>query len=102
MTPPQSAPPQKTPHHSFFMDRQRSKSPGDARPISTAAVGNNPVAASAISNSLLAIEGSSGVSNAPKLLRPFPRRGGEKTNRRSIEDWEIPYHKVEFKDQIGK
>jgi B-Raf proto-oncogene serine/threonine-protein kinase len=48
------------------------------------------------SASLLTVEGGGAGS------KEFTRRGGEKYNkRRSIEDWEISYDKVIFKEQIG-
>ncbi|KAI1715426.1 protein tyrosine kinase domain-containing protein [Ditylenchus destructor] len=99
LTPPQSAPPQKSSHHTFFVDqRMRSKSPGDTRSINT-------TNSQAPSSSGSASGSKSDLANTENVKTPseFQRRGGEKYNkRRSIEDWEIPNDQVTFKEQIGK
>jgi len=83
--------------------RMRSKSPGDARSFNSS-VGTSATSA-ALSSSTLAIVGSSGSSqkneNTNSLHSLANRRGGERSKRRSIEDWEINHDKVVFKEQIG-
>uniref|UniRef100_A0A915ESS2 Raf homolog serine/threonine-protein kinase n=1 Tax=Ditylenchus dipsaci TaxID=166011 RepID=A0A915ESS2_9BILA len=107
LTPPQSAPPQKT-SHTFFVDqRMRSKSPGDVRYNTTTSGttptgGGNTVSSASGSASGSKNDLSTSLQEGIKSTTEFQRRGGEKYNkRRSIEDWEINNDKVIFKEQIG-
>nr|ADI24876.1 RAF [Bursaphelenchus xylophilus] len=96
LTPPQSAPPQKT-AQIFFTEQQRmrSKSPGEARLSSPGSNSAAKIESAGSAASLLTVEGGSRYE--------ITRRGGERFNRRraTVEDWEISHDKVIFKEQIG-
>lgn len=94
ITPPQSAPPQKT-NHAFFMEQRiRSKSPAE-RSLNLSMTQNNHLPSSSSSTSLAAVQ----TSGSKDIIS---RRGGERYNKkRPIEDWAIKYEKVVFREKIG-
>nr|CAD2174904.1 unnamed protein product [Meloidogyne enterolobii] len=99
LTPPQSAPPQKT-SHAFFMDqmRIRSKSPSDR--ANFAAV--SPSTAGSVC-SLAGKELTSTTSPGSGIVG-IPRRGCERYNKKrggTIEDWAIRSENVIMKEKIG-
>ncbi|KAI6177550.1 Non-specific serine/threonine protein kinase [Aphelenchoides bicaudatus] len=96
LTPPQSAPPQKT-SQTFFVDplRLRSKSPSGSNVPSPNNIKKIEPASSAAS--LMMLESANGSRFELK------RQGGERFNKRrgAVEDWEISIDKIVFKEPIG-
>nr|CAD56892.1 LIN-45 RAF [Meloidogyne artiellia] len=104
LTPPQSAPPQKT-SHAFFMDqlRIRSKSPSDRANNLSAAVSPS-TAGSVCSLAGKDVVGAAGTGTANSGIVGIPRRGCERYNKKrggTIEDWAIRNENVILKEKIG-
>uniref|UniRef100_A0A1I8BFI0 Raf homolog serine/threonine-protein kinase n=1 Tax=Meloidogyne hapla TaxID=6305 RepID=A0A1I8BFI0_MELHA len=101
LTPPQSAPPQKT-SHAFFMDqmRLRSKSPSDRANLSAAV--SPSTAGSVCSLAGKELIGTTGTAGSG--IVGIPRRGCERYNKKrggTIEDWAIRSENVIMKEKIG-
>ncbi|KAF7638156.1 hypothetical protein Mgra_00002381 [Meloidogyne graminicola] len=99
LTPPQSAPPQKTSHF-FSMDQLqlRSKSPSDrANQSSTVSPSTAGSSCSLTGKELINTTGQLGIVG-------IPRRGCERYNKKrggTIEDWAIRSENVIIKEKIG-